>query len=591
MRDVIVVGAGGGGAVVAKELAAQGLDVLVLEAGPRVPDPEHDWTHFEIDQSSTITGALRFGPADRTRPPWTRELAQNSLVWQVSGVGGTTQHYLANSPRAMPGVFAGYAGPDAATYDRAHEFPFGYRDLIPYYEWVEETLPVQTAAMGTKEEIFLHAAGALGLSVQRSKTTTEDSYRPQENAILQPSGVSGKTSDPRKLVFPQAKGCTFCGYCVQGCMEPLGAPRNLKAKRSTDNSYIPMALTADGWSSGGKPITLVADAFAYRVETDVVEGQLVARGLSWRTGATGESHTEEARVVVLAAGAIETPRLWLNSGLPDPNGWVGRGLTDHYPDVVVGVMPFDAGTSKGPGSAARADFPGRGSFENAGAPPATVAFSSAFSDSGIAGFYDNGSPLGPNGADGVGRIVGRRLKSLLSDVDRLLFAVVVTDDDVESQNRITLSSAFPPDEHGPVPRVEVRHRSRSARTVANREFLVRKAVELVRAAGALSVLRLNWPPYLIHIHSTMRMGSNENDSVLDATAEARTVKRLFIADNSALPNGAGGVNPTLTTQALATRTAERILERYFDGDRWVNETSPVSSIDPAVTAAVLGGQL
>ena len=591
MRDVIIIGAGGGGPVVAKELAARGLDVLLLEAGAHNADPEHEWTHFEIDQSNTISGALRFGPADRTRPPWTRELAQNSLVWQVAGVGGTTQHYLANSPRAMPGVFAGYTGADAAAYDRAHEFPFRYRDFIPYYEWVEETLPVQTAAMGTKEEIFLRAAGKLGLPVQRSKTTTRDSYRPQENAILQPSGVAGKTSDPRKLVFPQAKGCTFCGYCLQGCMEPLGAPRNLKAKRSTDNSYVPMALTADRWSPGGKPITLVADAFAYRVETDVVGGRLVARGISWRIGATGQVHTEEARVVVLAAGAIETPRLWLNSGLPDPNGWVGRGLTDHYPDVVGGVMPFETGASKGPGSAARADFPGRGSFENAGAPPATAAFSAAFSDSGVAGFYDNGSPIDPGGADAVGRSIGRRLKSLLADIDRLLFAVVVTDDDVESQNRVTLSSAFPPDEHGAVPRVEVQHRNRSARTAANREFLVQKAVELVRAAGALSVFRLNWPPYLIHIHSTMRMGASEADSVLDADAEARSVKRLFIADNSALPNGVAGVNPTLTTQALATRTAENIFRRYFGGDPWVSETAPVSSIDPAVTAAVVERRL
>jgi choline dehydrogenase-like flavoprotein len=588
MRDVIVVGAGGGGPVVAKELAARGLDVLLLEAGARNADPEHDWTHLEIDQSNTISGILRFGPADRTRSPWTREIAQNSLVWQVAGVGGTTQAYLANSPRAMPGVFAGYAGADAADYDRAHEFPFGYRDLVPYYEWVEETLPVQTAAMGTKEEIFLQAAGKLGLAVQRSKTTSQDSYRPQENAILQPKGVSGKTSDPRKLVFPQAKGCTFCGYCVQGCMEPLGAPRNLKAKRSTDNSYVPMALTADRWSPGGKAVALVADAFAYRVETDVVGGQLVARGITWRIGATGESHTEEARVIVLAAGAIETPRLWLNSGLPNPNGWVGRGLTDHYLDTVFGVMPFEIGSSKGPGSGARADFPGRGSLENAGgAPPATLASSGGFSDSGIAGFYDNGSPVTSGGADAVGRIVGRRLKSVLADVERLLSVIVVTDDDVESQNRVTLSSTFPADEHGAVPSIEVRHRNRSARTAANREFLVAKAVDLVRAAGALEVFRLNWPPYLLHIHSTMRMGASEENSVLDTDAEARSIKRLFLADNSALPNGVGGVNPTLTTQALATRTAESIFQRYFGGDAWVSQTAPVSSTDPVVTAAVI----
>src|SRR5262245_17874895 len=201
MRDVIVVGAGGGGAVAAKELAARGLDVLVLEAGARFKDTEHEWTHFEIDQSSAITGTLRFGPADRGRSPWTRELAQNSFLWQASGVGGTTQHYFANSPRAMPGAFSGYRGADAPAYDRAHEFPFSYEELVPYYEWVETTLPVETSPMGTKEELFLEAARALGLPFQRSKTTTGDSFRPQENAILQPRGVSGRTADPAKLHF------------------------------------------------------------------------------------------------------------------------------------------------------------------------------------------------------------------------------------------------------------------------------------------------------------------------------------------------------------------------------------------------------
>lgn len=56
MRDVIVIGAGGGGAVIAKELAERGLDVLVLEAGPRHADPEAEWSHFENDANNPVTG-------------------------------------------------------------------------------------------------------------------------------------------------------------------------------------------------------------------------------------------------------------------------------------------------------------------------------------------------------------------------------------------------------------------------------------------------------------------------------------------------------------------------------------------------------
>ena len=154
MRDVIVIGAGGGGPVVAKELAQRGLSVLLLEAGPRHLDDRADWTHFENDANNPLTGFLRFGPADRAKPAWFRELPQNSFLFQVSGVGGTTQHYFGNCPRAYPGAFTGYDKPDRDAYDTAHLFPFRYDELVPYYEWVEATLPVQTAAMGKKERMF-----------------------------------------------------------------------------------------------------------------------------------------------------------------------------------------------------------------------------------------------------------------------------------------------------------------------------------------------------------------------------------------------------------------------------------------------------
>lgn len=68
-------------------------------------------------------------------------------------------------------------------------------------------------------------------------------------------------------------------------------------------------------------------------------------------------------------------------------------------------------------------------------------------------------------------------------------------------------------------------------------------------------------------------------------------KRLFVADNSALPNALGGPNPTLTTQALATRTAEKIFQLYFGGDPWVRTESPMSSINDRVTKGVLAQKL
>jgi choline dehydrogenase-like flavoprotein len=586
MRDVIVIGAGGGGPVVAKELAARGLDVLLLEAGPRHAKPEQDWRHLENDANNPVSGYFRWGPADRSRSAWLRETPQNSFVWQLSGVGGTTQHFYGNYPRAYPGVFRGYAGADRDAYDRAHEFPFSYRKLVPYYEWVEHIAPVQTAAMGTKEQTFLRGASQLGIPLMTYKDALRSGYRPQENAILQPHGTAGKTADADRLRYPQARGCTFCGYCFQGCYEPRGAPRNLTAKRSTDNTYVPMALTADLWAKGGKAVTLISDAFVTKVGTASEGGATVARTVTWRVGATGATATEEAKVIVMAGGCTENPRLWLNSGLPNPNDWVGRGYTDHYFDWVIGKFGKYTGSTKGPGSAARVDYPGRGGLENVGLPPALQAFSATFSDGGINDVYLNGHEKFP-GVLGNGRRVGETLKRLVEDVDRLLNVLVITDDDVEAQNRVTLSSTLPADEHGAVPKIEFHYRERTKRTLANRDFLTGRAVELLRRAGATEIYRINWPPLILHVQSTMRMGLDHTNSVLDTGCEARFVKRLFVADNSALPNALGGPNPTLTTQALATRTAEQIFTRYFGGDPWVRKESPLSSINPAVTKAVV----
>lgn len=585
MRDVIVIGAGGGGPIVAKELAARGLDVLLLEAGPNETVTDQQWTHFEADANSTA-GFHRWGPADRTLAPWRRETPQNSFISQVSGVGGTTRHYFANSPRAMPGAFLGYDGDDVDAYDTEHRFPFSYAELVPYYRWVEATLPVQTAPMGTKDEVFFRGAEAIGLPVQTTKDVTRDAFRPQENAILQPSGVSGKTDDPKKLRDPQAQGCTLCGHCFQGCYMPPRAPRNLKAKRSTYNSYVPMALTADLWTNG-RAVTLLSDVFVVQIHTDDTPSGPVARAVTFRIGATGEHFTEEARVVVMAAGAVENPRLWLNSGLPNPNDWVGRGMTDHFFDAMTGVFPSDTGATRGPGSAARADFPGRGSVQTLTLMPGISAgLGFNLSDAGMAGFYDNGLP-DASGADASGRLVGPLLKNVMSDIDRLMSLLIVTDDDVQAENRVVLSGTQPPDEHGPVPRVIMRQRERTARTLGNRDFLAAKAVQLLRATGATQVYRLHAAPLILHVHSTMRMGLSADDSVLDSNGQSRWVHRLFVADNSALANSVGGPNPTLTTQAVATRTAEKIFQLHFGGQPWVGVEDPVSSIDPRVTHACM----
>jgi choline dehydrogenase-like flavoprotein len=104
-------------------------------------------------------------------------------------------------------------------------------------------------------------------------------------------------------------------------------------------------------------------------------------------------------------------------------------------------------------------------------------------------------------------------------------------------------------------------------------------------------VRIDFPPLPLHVQSTMRMGTDPSDSVLDPYSEARWVDRLFVGDNAAFANALGGPNPTLTNQAISTRASERIFAKYFGGDPWVAAESPVSSIDDRVTEGVLAGAL
>jgi hypothetical protein len=100
-----------------------------------------------------------------------------------------------------------------------------------------------------------------------------------------------------------------------------------------------------------------------------------------------------------------------------PNDWVGRGYTDHFFDWVIGEFDEYTGSSKGVGSSARVDFPGRGGLENVGLPPALQGFSNGFSDGGIAGFYDNGIPMRPRERTPSGRISGNEFAAMTSDVN------------------------------------------------------------------------------------------------------------------------------------------------------------------------------
>ena len=562
--DVIVIGAGGGGGVIAKELGEKGIKVLVIEAGPwygnsKWPRPNEEpgaergssmddldinllkatFTDLEDDMNDSISGKFRWGVANRDLSPWIRVLPKGGFTWQSAGVGGTTLLYWANSPRAYPEAFE-------------KEWPISYEEMIPYYEKVENTLPVREATGTAKEDLFYYGAKKMGWKYIQAKDITEPGYRSQPNAIL---GVNPMLNNPDfDIQNNQSVGCTLRGHCVNGCS--LGPSVDTVAKRSTLVSYIPMALRTGN-------VEIMPNSFVIKINTGEDSSQgIYAQSVTVRNTWTEEIRELRAKVIVMSCGAIESPRLWLNSGLPE-NEWVGRGLTNHMIDCVSGIFEEEdlmnaLGMSEinpfvGQNSAARFDYPGLGAFEPFGTSPGINSL--MIYGTSQKGYYFQNQTTDEEPWDREGIIAGELLKEFMRDYRRTLSIVVFADDSVNQNNGVYLDPEQR-DENGFIPIISY---ELSEEDTLKRDQLVGLACDILRSAGAKTVSRANWPPDVCaHIMSTMRIGY-----VTDTDCEAKQVKRLFIADTSVLCNGLGGPNPTLTSQALATRTAEKIVAKYF----------------------------
>lgn len=425
--DVIVIGAGGGGPVIAKELGELGIRVLALEAGPwygnkKWPNPNenrgakessdpHDLngslyrkqiTRLENDMNDFVSGKFRWGAADRRRSPWHRNIPDRAILWQTAGIGGSTIHYYANSLRAFPQAID-------------NEWPIQYTELTPYYEKVEKTLPVEFAPTTSKEALFYYAAEKVGFSLNKTLDVTSSEYRPQPNAILPPNE---HLMDPNYSLeeLSHMEGCTLSGHCGQGC--PYGPSLEKMAKRSTNVSYVPLAMKTGNVSF--RPNTFVTGVLTEHGE----KRNSRAIGVHVRDTWIGETETLRAEVVIMAAGCLETPRLWLNSELPH-NPWVGRGLTNHYMDMVTGT--FDEETLMetigspsvdpfiGHTSGARLDYPGLGMIENIGESPGLSAQSLfGFSQYGYNSLREKDVEMW----DQHGRLVGSELEEAMKDLQK-----------------------------------------------------------------------------------------------------------------------------------------------------------------------------
>jgi choline dehydrogenase-like flavoprotein len=275
--DLVVVGAGAGGSVLAQRLARRGWRIAMLEAGP-FWDPDRDWVSDEAGAHDLYWTEPRVIGGDDPV-----ELGKNN---SGRGVGGSMVHYAGYAPRFHPSDF------ETKSRDGVgHDWPISYGDLKPHYERLELELPVagQDWPWGDPHA-YPHAPHPVGGAAERAM------YGARQAGIEMRVGPVAIVNG----TFGNRPHCIYRGFCLQGC--------KVGAKASPLVTHLPDAL-AHG-------VEVRAGCMVSHVEIDAG-----GRATGVRYIRDGRERFQRAAAVAVAAYSIETPRLLLRStSAAHPNG-------------------------------------------------------------------------------------------------------------------------------------------------------------------------------------------------------------------------------------------------------------------------------
>ena len=507
--DAVVIGTGAGGAPLLARLAAAGLKVVALEAG-------RNWTPGEDFATDEVAASELYWLGERISGGETPVAfgANNS----GTGVGGSTLHWGAYVPRVDPRDLR-----IRSEFGVGADWPLGYEDLLPYYEELESLLGVAGPEVypweeGRRYPLRPVALNAPAQAMQRGFRAL--GVRTSEAPVAALSRIySGPNGE-----YPFRRACVNRGYCHQGC-------RN-GAKASMDVTYLPMAVAAGA--------EIRPESFVHGFERDAA-GRIAAVIYKTKDGADVR---QRCRAVFLCAGAVETPRLLLHTGLGNGSGQVGRNFMAHVATQVWGTFEAEMRMNKGfPASlisedmirAGDANFAGGYLVQSLGVVPVTWAAQAAR---------------------------GRALwgQALVDYVDQYNFmAGIGMNGDClpDERNLLELTAEDDPAARGTgmkKVRVNFSYGKHEQRMSTHAEKLM---TEAWRAAGARDIWTFQRNAHTI---GTCRMGVDSAANVVDAVGRSHEVENLWICDNSVFPS-ALPANPALTIMALSLRTADAFLRQ------------------------------
>ncbi|MEM8854369.1 MAG: GMC family oxidoreductase [Pseudomonadota bacterium] len=491
--DVIIIGSGMGGATMAAALAPSGARIVVLERGERIADS----AACRDDEAIFKHGAFR------NNETWDTPAGETFSPGNYYYVGGNTKLYgavLFRYRREDFGVLHHMGGTSPA-------WPITYEAFEPWYQAAEDLYEVR---------------GTLG----------EDPTEPPH------SGRYGYAPVPHEATIADA------------------AKRLAAAGLSP--AHLPLGVDIDAWLAGGQtgwdahPNTGAGKKDAESIGIDkalrhpnvsLLTGADVTRLIAGDNGdiaaveyrQTGRLHRVAARVVVLAAGAVNSPVILLRSanenhpaGLANTSDQVGRNFMNHNTHAVMSLHPLR---------------------KNSSVYQKTLYFND---------FYLTGGPSGE--PLGNVQLLGKITPAILAAQTRLpkpiahWFAArsidwyVMSEDLPAPESRVTIRGE----------RIVLDWRQSNWEPHA---LLVKRVTSILRAAGWPLVLSRPFDRTVpSHQCGTARFGHDPATHVLDIFCRTHDHKNLFVVDACFLPNSAA-VNPSLTIAAQALRVARHIREK------------------------------
>jgi choline dehydrogenase-like flavoprotein len=530
---VCIIGAGASGATAAKVLTEAGIDVVCLDKGPHLQRED-----FGGDELANVNRYYLW-PDPSLNPRTYRsdadETPRRRLFCPVPQmVGGGTTHWTGWVPRFTADDFTPRSIMGHVEGASLADWPIGYSDLEPYYDRVERALGVSGQAGANAFEAPRRRGYPLPPmpDTRYARRFHEGCAALGYNSYPQPTAMLSRPYGGR----PASVQSAF----VQQHGDPSGTKSNVL------NTFIPDALAT------GR-LTLRPECYVHEITLDA-RGR--ARGVVYED-ATGRRFEQEADVVMLGCGAIESARLLLLSrsarfpeGLANGSGLVGRNLTLHEYTAAIAVYDEPVYGWAGGGYISAASLHFYAHDESRGfAGGCQIAAAGAGVPLPI-NFAAPGTPLWGAGAKAADRELFNHTCA---------FGVLIHDLPQES-NRVELDTDVT-DAWG-LPVARITHRAHP-NDLAQGRWMVDRTAEIAEASGARAVTKVyadRITGNCSHQHGTARMGRDPDTSVVDAGCRAHEVDNLYVIDGSPFPTGTG-LNPTLTIMANAWRVAEQVRGR------------------------------